>query len=150
MYMFYHVLSPPPPSSPLPPPSLLQVLLEFLPARRGMLVVTSVEGRNLKNMEMIGKQDPYCKFTLGKTECKGKTVKKGGTDPYFNEEEFEFWIGEDGWTNELVFACYDEDVGSDDLIGGKRFSVFDYMYEAKSHCNYIQCVARNVRSSTEN
>ena len=72
--------------------------------------------------------DPYCKFTLGATVCKGKTVKKGGTDPYFNEEEFEFWIGEDGWTNELVFACYDEDVGSDDLIGGKRFSVFDYMY----------------------
>ena len=70
----------------------------------------------------------YCVFKFGETKKKGRVCHQGGSAPFFGEEEFEFWIGEDGWTNELVFACYDEDVGSDDLIGGKRFSVFDYMY----------------------
>jgi Ca2+-dependent lipid-binding protein len=50
-------------------------------------------------------------------------VKKGGTNPYFNEEECEFWIGKEQWTNPLVFSCFDEDIGSDDLIGGRRFSL---------------------------
>eukprot|EP00945_MAST-04E_sp_MAST-4E-sp1_P005999 g5999.t1 len=74
-------------------------------------------------MELVGKQDPYCKFTLGKAKQRTKTVKKGGTNPYFNEEECEFWIGKEQWTNPLVFSCFDEDIGSDDLIGGRRFSL---------------------------
>ena len=52
------------------------------------------------SQELIGKQDPYCKFTLGKLKEKTKTVKKGGTNPYFNEEECVFWIGKGfvlGW-----------------------------------------------------
>ena len=75
------------------------------------------------SQELIGKQDPYCKFTLGKAKEKTKTVKKGGTNPYFNEEECVFWIGKESWPNPLVFSCFDEDIGSDDLIGGRRFSL---------------------------
>ena len=43
----------------------------------------------------------------------------GGTNPFFNEEEVEFWIGKQDWGAPLVFSCLDEDVGSDDLIGGE-------------------------------
>ena len=50
-------------------------------------------------------------------------MKKGGTNPYFNEEECVFWIGKESWPNPLVFSCFDEDIGSDDLIGGRRFSL---------------------------
>ena len=43
-----------------------------------------------------------------------------GTNPFFNEEEVEFWIGKTDWGHPMVFSCLDEDVGSDDLIGGRR------------------------------
>ena len=105
------------------PAGELRLQIEFLPAWEGLLVITCYEGRNLKNMELIGKQDPYCKFTLGTAKQRTKTVKAGGTNPYFNEEECEFWIGKDSWTDALVFSCFDEDIGSDDLIGGRRFSL---------------------------
>ena len=76
----------------------IRLQIEFLPATEGILVVTCFEGRNLKNMELIGKQDPYCKFTLGKKiKKRTRTVKKGGTNPFFNEEEVEFWIGKTDW-----------------------------------------------------
>ena len=96
------------------PAGEVRLQIEFLPATEGVLVVTAFEGRNLKNMELIGKQDPYCKFTLGKKlKKRTRTVKKGGTNPFFNEEEVEFWIGSTDWGHPLVFSCLDEDVGSD-------------------------------------
>ena len=45
------------------------------------------------------------KFTLGSVNNRTRTIKKGGTDPYFNEEEVEFHIGSKNWANDLVLAC---------------------------------------------
>jgi len=73
--------------------STSQVHLEFQfeIALIGMLVITVYEGRSLKNMELVGKQDPYVKFDFGKGYSKRtKTVKKGGRNPYFKEEELLF------------------------------------------------------------
>ena len=87
-------------------PGELFVQFHFEPALVGMLVATLYEGRNLKNMELIGKQDPYCKYTLGKKlKKRTRTVKKGGTNPFFNEEEVEFWIGPTDWGHPMVFSC---------------------------------------------
>jgi Ca2+-dependent lipid-binding protein len=106
--------------------------IEFLPASEGVLVVTAYEGRNLKNMELIGKQDPYCKYTIGKKlKRRTRTVNKGGTNPFFNEEEVEFWIGKNDWGHPCVFSCLDEDVGSDDLIGGRRFSLLPFFTQTE-------------------
>ena len=80
-------------------------------------------------MELVGKQDPYCKFELGKYIKQGKTVLKGGKNPYFGEEEYLFWITEDNWVTPLKLSCYDEDIGSDDLIGTTHFSVLEFMQE---------------------
>ena len=41
----------------------------------------------------------------------------------------EFHIGPTNWSNELVFDCLDEDVGTDDLIGQCTMSVLDFMTE---------------------
>ena len=114
------------------PAGEVRLQIEFLPAAEGMLVITAYEGRNLKNMELIGKQDPYCKYTLGKKlKKRTRTVKKGGTNPFFNEEEVEFWIGPTDWGHPLVFSCLDEDVGSDDLIGGRRFSLMPFFTQTE-------------------
>jgi hypothetical protein len=116
----------------LPALYLLLSKIEFLPASEGVLVVTAYEGRNLKNMELIGTQDPYCKYTIGKKlKRRTRTVNKGGTNPFFNEEEVEFWIGKNDWGHPCVFSCLDEDVGSDDLIGGRRFSLLPFFTQTE-------------------
>jgi len=43
----------------------------------GLLSIIIIEGRNLKSMELIGKQDPYCKFEHSEMVKRGKTIQKG-------------------------------------------------------------------------
>ncbi|CAK4631708.1 hypothetical protein LEN26_014820 [Aphanomyces euteiches] len=106
-----------------------QVDIEFTLdiATAGMLSIVVMEGRNLKNMELIGKQDPYCKFEHGGLSKRTKTIDKGGTNPYFGEEQLCFWITAESWVNDMVVHLFDQDVGSDDLIGDGSFSVLKPM-----------------------
>lgn len=109
-------------------PGEIFVQFHFEPALVGMLVATLFEGRNLKNVELVGKQDPYVKISFGDGYNKrSKTVAKGGRNPYFKEEELMFWVSKENWANELKIACFDEDVGTDDLIGQTQFSILPYM-----------------------
>ena len=82
--------------------------------------------KHLKNMDRFGRQDPYCKFSIGNQKRKGKTVQKGGSNPYFNEEEFEFWIDSKSWNKDMLFECWDEDVGADDFIGSCKFGILEF------------------------
>lgn len=70
----------------------VKLSLVYQIARTGIVAISLVEGRNLLNMEMIGKQDPYVKVGLGDQTRRGKTVHKGGRNPYFAEEEVAFWL----------------------------------------------------------
>lgn len=105
----------------------IEVEIKMEVALVGMISIVLIEGRNLKSMELVGKQDPYCKLTLGAFSKRGKTVQKGGRNPYFGEEELLFWITEDLWTNKMQLSLFDEDIGSDDLIGDAQFSVLHFM-----------------------
>jgi len=107
--------------------------IQFRPAKEGYLHVTCMEGKNMKNMELVGKQDPYCHFALGSQKpVRTKTIKNGGTDCSFEEEEVLLWVDRRNWTQQLVFSCFDEDIGSDDLIGSHMFDVLDFMSDATS------------------
>ncbi len=87
-----------------------------------------MEGRNLKSMELIGKQDPYCKFEHGNLTKRSKTIEKGGRNPYFGEEEICFWITAESWVQDMMLRLYDEDVGSDDFIGeGRAVRLYRYL-----------------------
>ena len=105
----------------------IELQLTFQPAHTGILVATLHHGRNLKNMDSWGKQDPYCKFEIHKTKRKSKVVQDGGTNPYFGEQELEFWIDGTNWMHPLNMSVWDEDVGSDDFIGARGFSVLPFM-----------------------
>ena len=109
-----------------------QLALEFLPARRGMLVVKTIRGRKLRSMDTFGKQDPYCKLQIGSITRQGKTDMDGSRTPNFEDEEFEFWIGPATWMEELVVECWDEDEGvfdnTDDLIGRKALKIMPILY----------------------
>ncbi|RLN98821.1 hypothetical protein BBJ28_00001423 [Nothophytophthora sp. Chile5] len=105
----------------------LELEVKLDEALTGLLSFVLMEGRNLKSMELIGKQDPYCQLSVGKFVKRGKTVNRGGRNPYFGEEELLFWFGDDLWTQQMTLRVFDEDVGSDDLIGDATFSVLHFM-----------------------
>ena len=55
-------------------------------AKVGVLLLTLFEGRNLKNMDTVGKQDPYMVFNIGeKYRKKSEVATDGGVNPYFKE-----------------------------------------------------------------
>lgn len=105
----------------------VELTFQFQVARRGILVLTCFEGIGLRNMELVGKQDPYCVFELGGQKVRTATIENGGRDPYFNEEEVELWVDSHAWTQNLQFNVYDEDVGRDDFIGGADFSILPFL-----------------------
>lgn len=109
------------------------VLLEikFEPAYRGILVITCFEGQNLRNRELVGKQDPYCLAEFKDQRQRTNTVRNGGTNPYFNEDELELWVDGENWQYPIRFSAYDEDVGRDDFIGGASFSCLPFLTTTK-------------------
>jgi Ca2+-binding EF-hand superfamily protein len=114
-------------TSPGAPCGEIEIEVRLEEALIGMLSIVLMEGRNLKSMELIGKQDPYCQLSIGKFTKRGKTIEKGGRNPYFGEEELLFWFGDDLWTEPMALKVFDEDIGSDDLIGDATFSVLHFM-----------------------
>ncbi len=108
------------------PAGALDLQVHFESVNHGLLLIKAHHGKHLKNMDKFGRQDPYCKFTLAGQNKKGKTIQKGGSNPYFNEEEFEFWIDANSWNQHMLFECWDEDVGVDDFIGSCKFPVLEF------------------------
>ena len=87
---------------------------------QGMLEVTLVEARDLKKMDMLGKNDPYVVFTVQGRTMRSTTIDGGGAKPS--------WASMDGGGGEVLkfeveqaiaveMAVYDEDADADDLIG---------------------------------
>ena len=93
-----------------------------------MASFTLYEGKNLKSMDMMIKQDPYVTVSIGDHyKKKSAVIKDGGQNPYFKEQELLMWIDGANWQHDVVVAAWDEDVGSDDLIGQTTFSMLDHM-----------------------
>jgi len=95
-----------------------EVLLkvQFYPAAK--LSITCIKGRKLRDVDSVGRQDPYIKLTLEGVSIKSvmqtKTDTDGGTEPEWNET-FLFDVV-DQFT--LMVECWDQDtMGDDDLIG---------------------------------
>ncbi|KAI3875258.1 hypothetical protein MKX03_011142 [Papaver bracteatum] len=87
--------------------------LELKP--QGKLLVTVVKANNLKNMEMIGKSDPYVVVHI-RPLFKVKTkVVDNNLNPVW-DQSFEL-IAEDKETQSLIIEVYDEDVGQDKRLG---------------------------------
>jgi hypothetical protein len=103
---------------------------------KGTLTITVHLAANLKDTATIGKQDPFCKMTLGSTTFKTPVHKDGGRNPVWgqsflynlagNEDKLHILICEEG-------AMMDSDIGRCDIdlktlcshLGKKRYTVFD-------------------------
>lgn len=87
--------------------------LELKP--QGKLTLTVVKANNLKNMEMIGKSDPYTVVHI-RPLFKVKTkVVDNNLNPVWNQT-FEL-IAEDKETQSLIVEVFDEDIGQDKRLG---------------------------------
>nr|ACJ85790.1 unknown [Medicago truncatula] len=87
--------------------------LELKP--HGSLKVTIVKATDLKNMEMIGKSDPYVVLYI-RPLFKVKTkVINNNLNPVW-DQTFEL-IAEDKETQSLILGVFDEDIGQDKRLG---------------------------------
>jgi len=90
--------------------------------------VTLYEVSGIRNIDPMGQQDPYVQFSLGNSYKKrSKTIKNGGTNPYFEEEILLLWIDQDNWVNNLKVQVLDDDAKEEKPIGETNFSLLPYM-----------------------
>ncbi|XP_004492657.1 calcium-dependent lipid-binding protein-like [Cicer arietinum] len=101
--------------------------LELKP--QGKLKVVVIKANDLKNMEMIGKSDPYVVIHI-RPLFKVKTkVIDNNLNPIWNEE-FEL-IAEDKETQSLILEVFDKDIGQDKRLGIAKLPLIDMEAETE-------------------
>ncbi|CAA0842644.1 Calcium-dependent lipid-binding (CaLB domain) family protein [Striga hermonthica] len=95
--------------------------LELKPV--GKLTVTVVQANNLKNMELIGKSDPYVVLHI-RPLFKVKTkIVDNNLNPVWNQT-FEL-IAEDKETQYLIIEVFDQDIGQDKRLGITKLALIE-------------------------
>lgn len=79
----------------------------------GVLTVTVEYAKDLKDVQWVGKQDPYVKLHLAGQTFQTKTCNDGGSNPVF-DETFNFNVIDD---NTLELEIFDEEMGKDEALG---------------------------------
>jgi Ca2+-dependent lipid-binding protein len=91
----------------------------------GTLEVIIIEGRNLKDRDIIGQNDAYVEIYLEKKYRQRTTIVSNSNNPVWNERfTFNIHKGDDT----IHFAVYDDDVIGRDSIGNGKVKlkhVFD-------------------------
>ena len=80
----------------------------------GALALTVIEARLTRDTETFGKMDPYVKISTRQQEFKTNVKNGAGKTPVFNQT-FNIdvkYVGDD-----MTIQVFDEDVGSDDVVG---------------------------------
>jgi hypothetical protein len=80
----------------------------------GKLTLTIHKGKDLKDTNLLSKQDPYVEVWVEKEKFKTKVHEKGGTAPVW-EQSFIFNLN--GKEDVLHLHCWDKETISDDSIG---------------------------------
>ncbi|KAF9687752.1 hypothetical protein SADUNF_Sadunf02G0125600 [Salix dunnii] len=100
---------------------LLLALSELELRPQGKLTVTVVKANDLKNMEMIGKSDPYAVVYV-RPMFKVKTqVIDNNLNPVWNQT-FDL-IAEDKETQSLILEVFDKDIGQDKRLGRVKLAL---------------------------
>ncbi|KAL6569417.1 hypothetical protein OROMI_013931 [Orobanche minor] len=101
--------------------------LELKPV--GKLTVTVIRANDLKNMELIGKSDPYVVLHI-RPLFKVKTkVIENNLNPVWNQT-FEL-IAEDKETQSLIIEVFDQDIGQDKRLGITKLPLIELKPEKK-------------------
>ena len=89
-------------------------------------MILTVKGGLLdKNTELVGKMDPYCVVKYLKKEYKSKVHNSGGKEPIW-DDQFTLEVGK--FTTDITFTVFDDDIGSDDLIGEAKLKMSTFVF----------------------
>ncbi|CAG8472107.1 13829_t:CDS:2 [Rhizophagus irregularis] len=80
---------------------------------RGKLEVHIVEGKDIKDTDVIGKGDPYVELWLDNDSSKHKTDTRSGTATPVWDKFFHYFVNDNKVLNLRVL---DEDVGADEEV----------------------------------
>ncbi|GMI16140.1 hypothetical protein TrLO_g13746 [Triparma laevis f. longispina] len=111
----------------------LKLNVSFLKSKLGALLVTLVDAKNLANragiMGSAKNMDPYVQVEVNKAKPgRSKTISNGGKAPSFNNQELLIFCDEkESWKEDVEVTVYDDNIGSDAVIGRNTFSLMDYM-----------------------
>ncbi|CAI9278049.1 unnamed protein product [Lactuca saligna] len=99
--------------------------LELKP--QGKLMLTVVKAHNLKNMEMMGKSDPYVVAFIRPLEKFKTKVIENNLNPVWNQT-FHLTV-EDRETQFAIVEVFDEDIGADQRLGIAKLQLIDLQPE---------------------
>ncbi|KAL8238389.1 hypothetical protein R6Q59_014956 [Mikania micrantha] len=99
--------------------------LELKP--QGKLMLTIVRANHLKNMEMMGKSDPYAVAFIRPLEKFRTKVIENNLNPVW-DQLFHLTV-EDKETQYAVVEVFDEDIGADQRLGIAKLSLVDLQPE---------------------
>eukprot|EP00456_Euglypha_rotunda_P057353 TRINITY_DN473_c0_g1_i10.p1 TRINITY_DN473_c0_g1~~TRINITY_DN473_c0_g1_i10.p1 ORF type:complete len:384 (-),score=27.73 TRINITY_DN473_c0_g1_i10:192-1343(-) len=114
----------------------------------GTLTVTVVDAKDLVNLD-YGRQDPYCKITIGssgfrrllegdrwgKEHFTTRTHEKGGSNPVWNETHT-VNITNMQLESHLKVSLYDRDAFKDDYIGIAKVNLNELLHSQSRTCYY--------------
>ncbi|CAO3646829.1 unnamed protein product [Cunninghamella blakesleeana] len=90
----------------------------------GVLHVTIVEARKLKEEDLVGKNDPYVEFWID-SKYKQRTKQLNNTNnPVFNQT-FTFPLTSGSSDRKITFQVYDKDLVGSDKIGDVTYDFSD-------------------------
>ena len=112
--------------------------MQFFIAWPGLFVVTCLEARGLPNMELMGKQDPFVEIKFAKQKQRSSTVKDGGENPIFPEEELCMWVESSNWMESMTLTLWDEDVGKNDFIGKTLINLLEFSTTFEPQIRFLE------------
>jgi hypothetical protein len=95
---------------------------------KGKLTLTVHRGEELRDVQLIGKQDPYCELTIGSEKFKTKVHDDGGKNPVWNQA---FLFNLDGKSDKLSVLIKDKEVLSDRNIARVDIPLMTLLKEEK-------------------
>jgi len=111
--------------------------MQFFVAWPGMFVITCLEARGLPNMELVGKQDPFAELRFAKQKQRSSTVKDGGENPIFPEDELCMWIDPQNWMEAMTLTLWDEDIGKNDFIGKASIDPLEFSSDLEPQIHFL-------------
>ena len=91
---------------------------------KATLEITCRLAKFTRSAEIIGKQDPYVKFTIGEKLYKTDVHEDGGKEPLW---EHTFIHTVQNIHEDILIEAFDQDMGEDDLIGFCQIKVSSLM-----------------------
>ncbi|KAI9258849.1 C2 domain-containing protein [Phascolomyces articulosus] len=106
----------------------------------GILTVTLCEGKDLKDKDLIGKNDPYVELWLDEDYKQRSSNITGTNNPVWNET-FSFNVAQSSHSKKLCIKVLDKDLVGTDKIGDTKVDLKD-VYTGKEFDGWVKLPAK--------